>query len=134
MAQRFLLDTNVLLALLLQPERLPFDAQEAIRNPEHLVWFSAASIWEIAIKCSLGKAQFSFRPDDIHQLALDSGLTELPIRSEHTYQVAQLPWHHRDPFDRLLVAQATCLPSPLWTTDASLAVYSSLVRTLAWAS
>ncbi|MEY2341628.1 type II toxin-antitoxin system VapC family toxin [Acidithiobacillus sp. IBUN Pt1247-S3] len=132
MAQRILLDTNVLLAMLLQPERLPQETQAALMDPSNLVWFSAASIWEIAIKGSLGKAQFSFRPEDIHQLALASGVTELPIQAEHTFLVATLPLHHKDPFDRLLVAQAMTLPAHFWTTDAALAAYSPLVRTIAW--
>ncbi len=132
MAQSLLLDTNVLLALLLAPQRLPEATCTTLADSRNAVWFSAASLWEIAIKCSLDRADFNFRPEDIHALAQDSGLTELPVEAAHTPMVARLPWHHRDPFDRLLVAQAMTLPARLLTTDRALAVYSPLVEPIAW--
>ncbi len=132
MAQSLLLDTNVLLAMLLAPQRLPEATCTALADSRNAVWFSAASLWEIAIKCSLDRADFDFRPEDIHVLAQDSGLTELPVEAAHTHMVARLPWHHRDPFDRLLVAQAMTLPARLLTTDRTLAVYSPLVDPIAW--
>ncbi len=84
MAQSLLLDTNVLLAMLLAPQRLPEATCTALADSRNAVWFSAASLWEIAIKCSLDRADFDFRPEDIHVLAQDSGLTELPVEAAHT--------------------------------------------------
>lgn len=130
-AQTFLLDTNILLAALIVPESLPADIQTLLSDPANRILFSAASIWEIAIKCSLGRETFNFRPEDIQQLALDTGFTELPVLSNHCHNVADLPWHHRDPFDRLLVSQAQAIPANLLTTDGMLAGYSDLVRVVA---
>jgi len=124
----FLLDTNILLAALIAPESLPVDVQTQLSAPSNRILYSAASLWEIAIKCSLGRETFNFRPEDIQQLALDTGFTELPILSNHCHRVANLPWHHRDPFDRLLVCQALAIPAYLLTTDAMLARYSDLVE------
>jgi PIN domain nuclease of toxin-antitoxin system len=132
MPQGFLLDTNVLLAILLAPLRLPETTRADLADSANTVWFSAASLWEIAVKVSLGKADFNFQPEDIHALALETHFTELPITATHTYAVAHLPWHHRDPFDRLLVAQAMALPAILLTTDSALPVYSSLVSRVHW--
>jgi PIN domain nuclease of toxin-antitoxin system len=126
-----LVDTNVLLAAVIEPERLPGGVQNELRDPECEVLFSAASIWEIAIKVSLGRGDFPFRPEDVHQLAIDTGFTELPIVAAHASAVVRLPWHHRDPFDRLLVAQAQTLPAYLLTSDSFLARYSDLVRPVA---
>ena len=126
-AHVYLLDTNVLLAALLAPERLPPEMVDGLSDSSNTVYFSAASIWEIAIKRSLDRADFDFFPQDIHRLALDTGFTELMITGEDCYPVASLPWHHRDPFDRLLVAQAQSLPAYLLTTDGVLKQYSELV-------
>lgn len=123
----YLLDTNVLLAALLAPERLPQEVAAGLSDPANTVYFSAASIWEIAIKRSLDRADFDFSPQDIHRLALETGFTELMVKGEDCYPVASLPWHHRDPFDRLLVAQAQSLPAYLLTTDRVLKQYSELV-------
>lgn len=129
-AHVYLLDTNILLAALLAPERLPKPVAANLADPNNTVYFSSASIWEVAIKRSLNRANFDFNPEDIHQLALDTGFTELPVKGEHCYPLAELPWHHRDPFDRLLIAQALSLPAYLLTTDGVLKQYSELVVTL----
>jgi PIN domain nuclease of toxin-antitoxin system len=123
----YLLDTNVLLAALLAPERLPPEVVAGLTDASNTVYFSAASIWEVATKRSLNREDFDFSPEDIHRLALDTGFTELPVKGEDCYPVASLPWHHRDPFDRLLVAQAQSLPAYLLTTDGVLNQYSELV-------
>lgn len=126
-AHVYLLDTNVLLAALLAPERLPQSVAADLANPNNTVYFSAASIWEVAIKRSLNRANFDFNPQDIHQLALETGFTELCVKGEDCYPLADLPWHHRDPFDRLLIAQAQSLPAYLLTTDGVLRQYTELV-------
>ena len=123
----YLLDTNILLAALLAPERLPQRVAADLSDPMNVVYFSSASIWEVAIKYSLQRADFDFNPEDIHRLAQDTGFTELPVKGEDCYPLASLPWHHRDPFDRLLIAQAQSLPAYLLTTDGVLRQYSELV-------
>lgn len=122
------LDTHVLLWALDTPERLPQEVVSQIESPETTVYFSAASIWEIAIKTALGKIDFQYSPEDIAQAAKDTGLIELPVSAAHGAKVAHLPLHHRDPFDRLLVAQALLVPAQLLTADAALVPYSELVR------
>lgn len=134
LGQKWLLDTNVLLAALIKPEILPLDTQMLLQNPASTVYFSAASLWEIAIKHSLGRDDFDFLPEDIHQLALQTGFTELTIAASHSYAIARMAWHHRAPFDRLLVAQAQSIPAYLLTTDAALEHYSELVRRIAFKS
>ena len=123
-----LLDTHVLLWALDAPERLPPGAIAQLESPETAVYFSAASIWEIAIKTTLGKIDFTYPPEAIAQAARDTGFVELPVRAEHGAMVARLPLHHRDPFDRLLIAQALLLPAQLVTADAALVPYTELVR------
>lgn len=126
-AHVYLLDTNVLLAALLAPERLPPEVVAGLSDSSNTVYFSAASIWEIAIKRSLNRADFDFSPQDIHRLARDTGFTELMVKGEDCYPLVDLPWHHRDPFDRLLIAQAQSSPAYLLTTDGMLSQYSELV-------
>jgi PIN domain nuclease of toxin-antitoxin system len=127
---RILLDTHLLLWALGAPARLPAAAREAILDAANEVLFSAASIWEIAIKAGLGRADFRANPVEIARAAVASGIDELPVRAQHAALTAQLPRHHRDPFDRLLVAQAMTEPARLLTVDAALEPYSELVVVL----
>lgn len=122
-----LLDTNVLLAALMAPDRLPTEIQDLLRNPESSIYFSAANIWEVAIKQSLKRDDFDFQSEDVEELALTTGFIEIPVKSAHCHAVNHMPWHHRDPFDRILVAQAQSLPARLLTTDKRLTDYSELV-------
>ncbi len=126
-AHVYLLDTNVLLAALLAPERLPPEVVEGLTDSSNTVYFSVASLWEVAIKRSLNRADFDFSPGDIHRLALDTGFTELRVKGEDCYPLVNMPWHHRDPFDRMLIAQAQSLPAYLLTTDSVMSQYSELV-------
>lgn len=128
MSQTYLLDTNVLLCALIAPQRLNKDIKTQLCDAENTVYFSAASIWEIAIKKSLNKLDFNFDAENIHQLALETGFTELAVQSKHTFVISNMLWHHRDPFDRLLIAQALTLPAYLLTTDNLLNQYSELVK------
>ena len=124
---RILLDTNVLIRALIDPGLLGAITRTALEDPDNEVMFSAASIWEIAIKSALGRADFQVPPERILEAARDSGFEELPVRSSAALLVATLPPIHRDPFDRLLVAQAISEPARLVTTDAGLAPYCELV-------
>ncbi len=123
-----LLDTHVLLWALDAPGRLPRDVVTQIESSDTQVYFSAASIWEIAIKTALRKVDFRYSPEEIAQAARDTGFVELPVSAAHGAKVAHLPLHHRDPFDRLLIAQILLLPAQLLTVDAALVPYSELVR------
>jgi PIN domain nuclease of toxin-antitoxin system len=98
-----------------------------IEDPDNVVLFSAASIWEIAIESALGKADFHITPREFLDAAIASDFEELPIRSAAALGVSDLPPIHRDPLDRLLVAQALHEPARFITTDAAVAVYSELV-------
>lgn len=124
---RLLLDTHILIWALGEPKRLPKEVRAALESPSNEVLFSAVSIWEIAIKAQIGRVNFDVSPAEITQAALDSGFVELPVRAEHGAMVSNLPLHHRDPFDRLLVAQAMTEPCRLITVDAILGNYSELV-------
>jgi PIN domain nuclease of toxin-antitoxin system len=112
------------------PAKLPKPARLAILDPANDVLFSAASIWEIAIKVELGRADFVASPEEIARVAVESGIDELPVRAQHAALTARLPRHHRDPFDRFLVAQAMSEPARLLTVDAALKPYSDLVVVL----
>jgi PIN domain nuclease of toxin-antitoxin system len=127
---RFLLDTHVLLKTLIDPSRLPPDARTALEAPENLVYFSAASIWEIAIKRALDKPDFDIEPDMIRSAALETGFEELGVSGLHAARVRHLPHLHSDPFDRLLVAQAQIEPLTLMTDDPQVAGYAVNVQTL----
>ena len=125
---RLLLDTHILLWAVAEPGRLAAEVRAALRDTDNQIYFSAASIWEIAIKQSRGRADFDFLPEQIAAVAFESGFTELPVRWEAASAVTRLPMHHRDPFDRLLVAQAMTEPLLLYTADRRLGLYSDLVH------
>jgi PIN domain nuclease of toxin-antitoxin system len=127
---RLLLDTHLLLWALGAPSRLPVAARKAVLDPANEVLFSAASIWEIAIKAELGRANFTADAEEIARAAVEIGLDELPVRAQHAALTARLPRHHRDPFDRILVAQAMSEPARLLTVDTALKPYSELVVVL----
>lgn len=125
---RLLLDTHVLLWSLSTPKRLGKAARSAIEDPANEVMFSAASIWEIAIKSALKRIDFEVTPEEILAEAIESGFNELPVRAAVAARVAMLPMHHRNPFDRLLIAQAVMEPVMLYTADPQLEVYSELIH------
>ena len=129
--QRFLLDTNILIYALLASRRLDAETRVLLGDQENTVYFSTASIWEIAIKSCLNKADFAITAEKIFALAIETGFIELTVMSIHTFAVAHMPLHHRDPFDRLLIAQAQSLPAYLLTSDGALSQYSDNVRLIA---
>jgi len=125
---RVLLDTHVLLWALAEPHRLDEETRAIIEGDASEVLFSVASIWEIAIKAGLGRADFAVKPAEIARTAVDIGFVELVIRSNAAALVSELPLYHRDPFDRVLLAQAIVEPATFYTADDRLARYSELVR------
>ncbi len=122
---RILLDTQIYLWFLADSAKLSANARNYIFEAEE-VFVSAASIWEAAIKIGLGRLEVSV-PDLIHGIEA-SGFIELPITARQSATVANLPSYHRDPFDRLLIAQALHEPLRLLTVDASLKPYSHLIE------
>ncbi|MBB5372707.1 type II toxin-antitoxin system VapC family toxin [Acidocella aromatica] len=124
---RLLLDTHLLLWALAEPDRLDATTRTALEDAGNEVLFSAASLWEIAIKAGLGRPDFAFEPRQILCAALDTGFVELPVHADAAILVAKLPPHHRDPFDRLLIAQAMSEPVRFYTADPVLPPYSELV-------
>jgi PIN domain nuclease of toxin-antitoxin system len=125
---KLLLDTQLLLWAAGQPERLSSAARKLLSNRRNELIFSAASLWEIAIKNSLGREDFRVEPRVLRRGLLDNGYVELPVTSQHAVSIDVLPSLHKDPFDRLLLAQATCEGITLVTADAQLAGYSGPVR------
>ena len=125
---KLLLDTHLLLWAANEPKRLPKAARVLIEDSENDLLFSAASLWEITIKRSLGRADFRVDARLLRRGLLDNGYTELPITSEHAINVDHLPSTHKDPFDRILVAQATVEGITLLTNDRKLADYPGPIR------
>ncbi len=119
--KRFLLDTNVAIWLLLgDRKRMSGKAVEALEDERNDVAVSAASVWEIALKRSLGKLTIA---DGWARTLTQLGFDPMPVTGIHAEAVERLPWHHRDPFDRLLVAQASVERCALVTADRRLAAY-----------
>ncbi|MBV9829194.1 MAG: type II toxin-antitoxin system VapC family toxin [Alphaproteobacteria bacterium] len=125
---RFLLDTQVLLWTIGNSTRLRPSVRGELEDEANEVFFSPASIWEIAIKFSLRRSDFSISPVVVEEEARTIGFTVLPVSIRSACSVAELPFHHRDPFDRVLVAQAMTEVAYLYTADTRLLAYSELVR------
>jgi PIN domain nuclease of toxin-antitoxin system len=121
--KRVLLDTRLLLWALGDPSRIPAAARVPISEAD--VYVSASSIWEISIKVAIGK--LAADPREVLSALAPAGFLELPVTGEHAARAASLPAIHRDPFDRLLVAQALTEPMRLLTTDRILAGYGEIV-------
>ena len=125
---KLLLDTHLLLWAANEPKRLPKAARVLIEDLDNDLLFSAASMWEITIKSSLGREDFRVNARLLRRGLLDNGYTELPITSEHAINVDHLPSTHKDPFDRILVAQATVEGITLLTNDHKLANFPGPIR------
>ena len=125
---RLILDTQLLIWTSVKGRRLSATARELIENEGHDLVFSVASIWETAIKFSLGRDDFDVDPRLLRRGLIENGYEELSITGEHAAAVSNLPALHRDPFDRLLVAQAMVEGAILVTADAGLSVYPGPIR------
>lgn len=125
---KLLLDTQILLWAAGQPDRLSPTARKLLDDPRNELIFSAASLWEIAIKNSLGREDFRVDPRLLRRGLLDNGYAELPVAGQHAVNIDSLPPLHKDPFDRLLLAQALSEGITLVTGDAILARYPGPVR------
>ncbi len=122
-----LLDTHVALWAITDSPRLSAKARDLIQGPAATVWVSAASIWEIAIKRSLARADMPVSALDALRYFEESGYRLLSIAAEHAVAIETLPAHHQDPFDRILIAQAQVEPMRLITHDAVLAQYGEAI-------
>lgn len=119
-----LVDTHVWLWMLAEPDRLGPATTELVRDERNVLLLSAASSWEIAIKYQLGKLPLPESPERyVPERMRLSGVLGIPVEHTHALAVASLPRHHRDPFDRLLIAQASVEGLPILTVDDQLAVY-----------
>lgn len=125
---KFLLDTNLLLWAAGTPDKLPVTARQLLEDPKNDLLFSAASLWEISIKRGLERADFQVDARVLRRGLLDNGYQELAITSEHAVSIDNLPPLHKDPFDRILVAQATVEGITLLTTDTLVAQYPGPIR------
>ncbi len=122
-----LLDTHVALWAITDSPKLPKKAREMIESPKSSVWISAATVWEIAIKHSLGRGDMPVSSQDALRYFRESGYRFLPVEPEHAAAVEDLQPHHGDPFDRILVAQAITEPMRLITHDPMVARYSDTI-------
>lgn len=125
---KFLLDTHLLLWAAGAPERLTAEARALLESPQNELVFSAASLWEVAIKSGLGREDFRVDASVLRRGLVENGYLELPIAGDHVVAVASLPMLHRDPFDRLLVAQAQVEGITLLTGDPLVAAYPGPIR------
>ena len=124
---KLLLDTHLLLWAAGNPERLSKKARVLIQKEEHELFFSSGSLWEIVIKRNLGREDFKVDARILRRGLLDNGYSELPIASEHVVAIDGLPQHHKDPFDRVLVAQALVEGVTLLTSDPIVARYGESI-------
>ena len=121
---KLLLDTHILLWWLADSPSLPDQARQWIADPTSAVFVSAVSLWEIWLKQSLGKLKL---PPDFEEKLAGESFESLPLLAAHTRGIASLPWHHRDPFDRMLIAQAKAAGLVFVTADESAAAYGDWV-------
>jgi PIN domain nuclease of toxin-antitoxin system len=127
---KLLLDTHLLLWAAGEPKRLPRDIRILLEDTDNELLFSAASLWEVAIKSGLGRKDFQVEARLLRRGLLDNGYSELPIISDHVVAIESLPPIHKDPFDRVLVAQATVEGITLLTNDPVVAQYPGPIRKL----
>ena len=126
-----LLDTQLVLWAALQLQRLPAKVATLLGPRDTVVAISVVTLWEVAITTSLARADFNVDVEALRRWLLSEAFTELSIAPGHVMRVAQLPWVHRDRFDRLLVAQAQVEGVPLWTADVTLKGYGKAIKVVA---
>lgn len=125
---RLLVDTHLLLWATAKSRRLPREARTMLEDPMNEILFSAASLWEIVIKSALRKADFKVDVARLRPAFAKMGFAELPVSGAHAERLASLPPLHKDPFDRMLVAQSLAEPLVLLTNDGVLAGYGDVVK------
>lgn len=123
-----LVDTHLILWAAGEPHKLSKSARQLLEDPGSKLWFSAASLWKVAIKSSLGRGDFRVEPRRLRRGLIDNGWHELVVTGEHAVATLDLPAIHKDPFDRILVAQALVESLTLVTSDANVARYPGQIR------
>jgi len=126
----FLLDTHILIWAAIAPHKISSELASLLSDPSNHLYFSSASIWEISLKESLGKTDFKVSSKKLHDGLIENGYRELKVSALHAMEVIKLPFIHRNPFDRILVATAIWENMPLLTNDSTLSPYHSLVRVM----
>ena len=126
----FLLDTHILIWAAISPHKFSSELASLLSDPGNHLYFSSASIWEISINESFGKKDFKVSSKKLHDGLIENGYKEIKVSALHAIEVIKLPFIHRDPFDRILVATAIWENMPLLTNDSKLSPYHSLVRVL----
>jgi PIN domain nuclease of toxin-antitoxin system len=124
---KLLLDTHILLWAASDPQRISEGTQALLLDPANKLFFSVVSLWEIVIKRGLGRDDFSVDPHRLRRLLVANGYTELSVLAEHVLHVDRLPTLHKDPFDRLLIAQAQTEAMLLVTVDGMVMQYNDAV-------
>jgi len=127
---RLLVDTHLILWAAAKSRRLPKEARRLLEDPANEVFYSAASLWEIAIKAAQRRSDFRVDLALLRPALAAMDFVELPVSGIHAERLASLPPIHRDPFDRMLVAQSLSEPLVLLTNDAALAAYGEGVKVL----
>ncbi|WJR68337.1 type II toxin-antitoxin system VapC family toxin [Neorhizobium sp. CSC1952] len=125
---RILLDSHLLVWLVGASDRLPPEAREIIENVDNDIFFSSASIWELSIKYSSGKIGLELPPRMLHRVLIESDFKELAVTASHALEVDMLQPIHKDPFDRILIAQAMWEGMLLLTSDETIAQYNAPIR------
>jgi PIN domain nuclease of toxin-antitoxin system len=125
---KLLLDTHVLLWAVAMPTRFTKKIRQLLNDPNTTLIFSAASLWEISIKCGLNRADFQVDARVLRRVLIERGYIELPITSEHAINIESLPPLHKDPFDRLLISQAIVEGIKLLTADEIVATYPAPIQ------
>ena len=125
---RLLTDTHLLLWAVARSKRLPKQARRLLEDPGNDIFYSAASLWEIAIKVGLRRRGFEMDLGVLRPALAEVGFSELAVTGAHAEQLVRLPPIHKDPFDRMLVAQSLSEPLILLTNDSQLAAYGDVVR------
>jgi PIN domain nuclease of toxin-antitoxin system len=125
---KLLLDTHLLIWAADDIKRVPPDARVLMADEENELLFSVVSIWEVAIKCGLNRPDFQVDARKLRRGLIDNGYIELPILGEHAVAIDGLPSIHKDPFDKMLIAQAMVEGVTLITNDESMAMYPGVVR------
>ena len=125
-AMKFLLDTHVFLWMAAEPEKISEKAREHIMNADNTLYLSLVSLWEMQIKTQLGKLALDVSLDELwRRQQIEAGILLLPTREEHVWELGNLPQLHRDPFDRLLIAQSQYEKMPLISADDIIARYET---------
>jgi len=126
---KLLLDTQVWLWMQASPQRFSSATRQMVDDQENVLLLSPVSAWEISTKYALGRLTLPIPPSEYVPSRMNSsGVDALPLQHSHALQVAVLPWHHRDPFDRLLIAQAQVEDLPILSTDRQFAAYDVQVH------